>query len=191
MHNPPDTDDFRESAMIEHDCTVDSCQWKDIGDGYAATSCGCIFSKNKSGNYKRLYGNARKSGYLRVKIKRENKKVLKFIHVLICEAFIGPKPDGMMCCHWNGNPADNRVSNLRWGTALENYGDMLRHGTASALGVKTGEDHYLAKLDWTKVAIIRSEYTGRRGQIREFARTYGVSDEAISLVVKGKTWTSA
>lgn len=172
--------------MIEHDCTVGDCQWKDIGDGYAATSCGCIFSKNKNGQYKRLRGNARKSGYLRVKIKRGEKQVLKFIHVLICEAFIGPRPEGMDCCHGNGKPQDNRLENLRWGTRRQNYEDMLRHGTAR--NVLPGEDHVLAKLKSDHVLAIREKYTGRRGQIAEFSRRYGVHPQTISDMLKEKTW---
>lgn len=53
-----------------------------------------------------------------------------FVHRLVLEAFVGPCPgEGFMCRHLNGNPADNRVENLAWGTALENAQDVIRHGT--------------------------------------------------------------
>jgi len=32
-------------------------------------------------------------------------------------------------CHNDGDPHNNRVSNLRWGTASENALDAVRHGT--------------------------------------------------------------
>lgn len=44
-------------------------------------------------------------------------------------AFVGPCPPGMMARHRNGNPADNRVENLRWGTQSENMLDAVEHGT--------------------------------------------------------------
>lgn len=51
------------------------------------------------------------------------------IHVLVCEAFHGPRPTGMQVRHLNGNPFDNRPENLAWGTPAENIADELRHGT--------------------------------------------------------------
>jgi hypothetical protein len=40
---------------------------------------------------------------------------------LVCEAFHGPRPSGMVCLHINENASCNRASNLRWGTHTENY----------------------------------------------------------------------
>lgn len=43
------------------------------------------------------------------------------VHRLICEAFHGPKPfDGAVVMHMDENPANNRPSNLKWGTQQEN-----------------------------------------------------------------------
>lgn len=47
---------------------------------------------------------------------------------LVMTAFVGPRPEGMECCHNNGNPADNRLGNLRWDTHSANAMDMVRHG---------------------------------------------------------------
>ena len=33
---------------------------------------------------------------------------------LVLMAFVGPRPIGMEACHWNDDPSDNRLSNLRW-----------------------------------------------------------------------------
>lgn len=51
------------------------------------------------------------------------------VHKLVLLAFVGPAPDKHECCHNNGNPADNRLENLRWGTRRENILDAVRHGT--------------------------------------------------------------
>lgn len=48
------------------------------------------------------------------------KKTYK-LHRLICEAFNGLPPDEKsVCIHIDENPANNRASNLKWGTQKEN-----------------------------------------------------------------------
>lgn len=68
------------------------------------------------------------SPYLTVNLSKGNKYQRSYIHALVLEAFVGKRPPGMECCHGDGGPHDNRVSNLRWGTPLENNLDILRHG---------------------------------------------------------------
>lgn len=58
------------------------------------------------------------------------------VHVLVCEAFHGPRPDGAMALHANDDRLDNRASNLRWGTCQENVDDAVRNGR-----LRNGEDH--------------------------------------------------
>lgn len=67
------------------------------------------------------------TGYLRVGIARRD----RYIHHLVLEAFVGPCPDGMECCHNNGDRGDNRPSNLRWDTRLGNCQDIIAQGTHS------------------------------------------------------------
>lgn len=66
-----------------------------------------------------------KDGYMRVKVNRR----FVFAHILVLEAFVGPKPVGMQCCHNNGIPDDNRLINLRWDTPKNNIHDRRFHGT--------------------------------------------------------------
>ena len=58
-----------------------------------------------------------------------DKRATCTIHRLVLEAFVGPRPSGMECRHLDGNPANNRLDNLAWGTKFENDMDMFRHGT--------------------------------------------------------------
>lgn len=51
---------------------------------------------------------------------------------LVLEAFVGPCPPGMECLHWDDDPNNNDVSNLRWGTRTDNMRDMSRNGNGNA-----------------------------------------------------------
>jgi hypothetical protein len=55
-------------------------------------------------------------------------KMPRTIHTLVLEAFVGPCPPGQMCCHWDDNPRNNHIANLRWGTHSENERDKVRNG---------------------------------------------------------------
>lgn len=44
-------------------------------------------------------------------------------------AFTGPCPDGMECCHNDGDMHNNSLSNLRWDTHSSNAIDCITHGT--------------------------------------------------------------
>ena len=70
-------------------------------------------------------------GYLRVGLRRDGTEHKKGVHVLVATAFHGPCPYGLQCRHVNGDPADNRPDNLKWGTPSENTHDKVRHKTHS------------------------------------------------------------
>lgn len=56
-------------------------------------------------------------------------KAHPYVHRLMLEVFIGPKPDGMEGRHLNGDSLDNRVENLAYGTHGDNTTDQVGHGT--------------------------------------------------------------
>ena len=84
-------------------------------------------------------------GYLRVRVGH----TLAFAHVLVLEAFVGLRPEGMYCCHNNGIPDDNRLINLRWDTPKNNVNDRRFHGTyqygEKNPNFKHGESFYCKK----------------------------------------------
>lgn len=70
-----------------------------------------------------------KGGHKRVHLSLDGNTKYILVHHAVMEAFVGPRPDGLVCCHDNGNPADNRLENLRYDTLSENSMDSVVHGT--------------------------------------------------------------
>lgn len=70
-------------------------------------------------------------GRLRVKLRNGTGKIFrKAISTLVLEAFVGPRPRGMECCHFpDRSPKNNRLRNLRWDTPAANVADAVKHGT--------------------------------------------------------------
>lgn len=53
---------------------------------------------------------------------------LGYVHQLVARAFIGPCPPGLEVRHKDGNPANNHIDNLEYGTRADNMQDRLNHG---------------------------------------------------------------
>lgn len=70
-----------------------------------------------------------KSGYLSLGLYAYNEGTASLVHRLVLLAFVGPAPEGMECCHGNGDRIDNRLINLRWASHLDNMDDKRQHGT--------------------------------------------------------------
>jgi hypothetical protein len=109
------------------------------------------------------------------------------VHRLVLEAFIGPAPEGMEGRHLNGDPADNRLTNLCWGTPLENADDKRAHGTVSSQTGHAGEEHRAAKLTEEIVITIRARHAS--GDPQKFlADEFGVAPCTVSQIVNRRTW---
>jgi hypothetical protein len=52
----------------------------------------------------------------------------RYIHHLVAEEFIGPRPGGLDILHANDIPADCRASNLSYGTTSQNIADASSRG---------------------------------------------------------------
>jgi hypothetical protein len=51
-----------------------------------------------------------------------------FVHILVLESFVCPKPKGMLGCHQDDDPRNNCLTNLRWDTPAANSRDAVRNG---------------------------------------------------------------
>lgn len=163
--------------------------WKDIPgyEGrYQASTYGRIRSVDhyvrcgKNGNGNRLVrgrtlrpGRYCRTGHLSVVLgKKANGSP---VHQLVSLTFLGPCPDGMEVLHNDGNPANNQLDNLRYGTRTENILDVFRIGRA------------WRKLTAADVVEIRSRLkAGERAA--DIARVYDVSDTTIGSIKQGRTF---
>ena len=52
-------------------------------------------------------------GYPTVNLSDGVTKRRHYLHHLVLEAFVGPRPTGLICCHNDGDRTNNRLENLR------------------------------------------------------------------------------
>jgi len=148
---------------------------------YFATKDGRIWSRITK-RYLALNTTDKKGRY-RVCLRKNGEYYWRLVHRLILETFVGPCPDGMECCHYNGNPGDNRLENLRWDTNKANKQDAIRHDTF-ARGEKSGR----AKLNNLQVRIIRQLLNFKSLSQTKIGKIFNVDQNLISYINCNKIW---
>lgn len=149
---------------------------------YAATSCGKVISYHGA-EPKELSGFASQRGHMRVQLCRGGKVNQKFVHRLVLRAFKGEPESDQVCRHLNGDPSDNRLENLEWGTQKENWKDKRKHGRAT-VGVRHGS----SRLKASDVKDIRRKAGSEDITHKELADSYSVSPRTIYDIVTRRTW---
>ena len=74
-------------------------------------------------------GLSKRGGYPLVSLYTQGKNQSHYVHSLVAETFIGPRPEGTEVCHNDGSKTNNHVGNLYYGTSSDNELDKVRHGT--------------------------------------------------------------
>jgi DNA-binding transcriptional regulator YiaG len=124
------------------------------------------------------------TGHLLVHVSRaDGKRHAALVHGLVLEAFVGPRPSGYDIRHLDGDPSNNRVENLAYGTRAENEADKVKHGTTNR-----GERNGMSKVTPDVVRKIRRVYAkGKYSQAR-IAKHFGLSREMVGRIVRRDSW---
>lgn len=158
--------------------------WKDV-EGYEGRYKVSSYGRIKSffrGNPRILSNIPCSIGYDLVQLHAKGKVEHRYVQHMVLEAFVGPRPKGFVCCHYDGNKINNHISNLRWDSQSENMRDGIRHGV-----VRIGSRSNLAKLKEFDVHMIKDRL--RKGERqKDIAKIFGVIPATISAINCGKSW---
>jgi hypothetical protein len=149
---------------------------------YEVSDGGEVFSW-LSGRRHKLSPRRHTKGYMTIALRcSAGGKRTHYVHHLVLEAFVGPRPAGAVVRHLNGLEWDNRLVNLAYGTPEENQADRSLHGTDAK-----GENHANAKLDEPDVLRIRDLYAAGRSQ-SILAAEFRITPGHVSEIVNRKLW---
>jgi len=118
-------------------------------------------------------------GYMTCQLKAGPGRKSRYVAHLVMEAFVGPRPEGMVVCHNDGNVKNNSLSNLRYATPAENEADKDLHGTRHR-----GEESPASKLTEVQVREIHAA----KGSHRSIGAAYGIEQTTVTQIKNGETW---
>lgn len=163
--------------------------WRPVRGGYYEVSSLGRVRRAKNG-YRTWPGRILKpiqhhKGYPVVSLTIEGEKIQEQIHVLVAEAFLGPRGGGLQVNHIDGSFDNNVPENLEYVTSKQNAEHAVRGGK-----YRDGQrwrETCSRKLDISKAREIRS--LSKAGLSRaDIAQKFGVSVATISFVLRDKIW---
>lgn len=167
-------------------------EWKDIKgyEGiYQVSSKGRI--KSLKFGKERLLKYALQDGYQRVKLCKDGKQKLHFIHRLVAEAFI-PNTDNKPCIdHINTIRTDNRVENLRWVTSKENCNNpltIINIKNSNTFKGKKGKLNHNSKT--TLQFDLDGNFIKKWDSVADIKRELGISVGCVSSCCRGEIKTA-
>lgn len=159
--------------------------------GYKVDTNGNIFSwKCKAGTKQKRWKHLKPwlvKGYLVIGLKVNGRRVCKYIHRLVLEAFVGPCPPGQEGCHNDSNPLNNTLANLRWDSPLNNCLDRKLNGVHS-INTPRGSKHGCSKLVEKEVVVIRKLVELNILTQAKLARIFEITPTNICDIIKRNTW---
>jgi hypothetical protein len=152
---------------------------------YSVSSDGLVYRKD-SGNAVAQQANAK--GYMTVNLSEGGEATRITVHRVVLESFIGLRPEGMQARHKDGNPANNRISNLKWGSPSENEADKATHGT-KANGSRNGASRLTEEA--VREILEAKQSGGKKWGAGKLAKKFGVDISTVVRAGRGKHWSAA
>jgi len=118
-----------------------------------------------------------RDGHLYVIAYVQDRGVKLWAHRAVLAAFVGPCPPELECRHLDGDPSNNCVGNLAWGTRAENMRDKALHGRELR-----GEQKSSAKLTAEQARAIRADTRSAR----TIGAEYGISHTTVLTIRRGQ-----
>lgn len=121
MHEPGDTQADEAAVPVPHERMTEN--WLPVvgHEGYEVSDHGRV--RGPRGRVLKPWRDKTRRGLL---VSLHNRSLR--IHTLVLEAFVGPRPEGMECCHYDDDDTNNHLDNLRWDTSHANTLDSIRNG---------------------------------------------------------------
>ena len=153
-------------------------------DNYEISNFGNIRSLERFTNGKHIPSKNmhpfNKGGRMSVVLRKVGSKPQYFVLPrLVLITFVGSPAFGQLACHKDGNPQNNCLDNLYWGSYKENSKDLFLSDTAKQ-----------AKLSIAQVKEIKEKLKSNssRGAITKLEKEYNVGRGTVWDIAKGKTW---
>jgi hypothetical protein len=155
---------------------------------HVISDCGRVFTwtatqRNSSGQMRELAQSKHAKGYRYVRLIYAGRQTTAMIHRLLATLFLpAPSKGQTVVRHLNGNPADNRIENIAWGTQKENMADCIEHGRT----LKGGKNPN-AKL--TEGIINAAHLLVEAGyRVDALATFLGVNPHTLFAALSGRSW---
>lgn len=159
-------------------------RWKriwDVPNYWVSTKARVWSSVSKSF----IEGTPLKNGHIDMSLILNGRRIHRYLHRLVAEAFI-PNPCGYpVVRHLNDDPSDNEPENLAWGTQLDNVHDCILNGHFQYF---SKEDIERAnEVRRTPIVAIRLRDGKKFAFVsqQEASRQLGISQTSISAVIRG------
>lgn len=122
--------------------------------------------------------------YYVIVLSRKRKFSNHLVHILVAKTFIPNPQNKKEVNHKDGNRFNNRVDNLEWCTARENYDHAIRTGLKN----DSGENNSRAAFTKDQVISMRERYANGE-RISDIAKDYGFCSEyTVRMAIVRKTY---
>lgn len=130
-------------------------------------------------------------GYMTVGFTVNNKKVNKYVHRLVAEAFITNMNDYPQVNHIDCDKTNNRMYNLEWCTNSQNHIHASKNGLNKLhlhRVAYSGEENGRALLTKEQVLEIKQKYIPYKYSAKKLSKDYNVSESCITHILNNTSW---